>query len=48
MCECLPKGVYVSPEVGKSFTDSGFVDLYIPEYQGNRNFNGWYIFHGTL
>lgn len=33
ICKCLPKDIYVSPEVGKSFTDNGMVDLYIPRYQ---------------
>lgn len=33
ICDCLPKDIYVSPEVGKAFTDNGIVDLYIPRYQ---------------
>ncbi|CAI2200780.1 1703_t:CDS:1, partial [Funneliformis geosporum] len=31
--KCLPKGIYISPEVGRIFCQGGFVDLYIPTYK---------------
>lgn len=34
--KCIPYGIYVSPEVGKIYCDSGVVDLYISAY-------GWAI-----